>query len=65
MKKRTLSLKRETLSELTGAELQGVAGGAPPTLNVRECLDTVATGCRPPTFEYSCLNCISHPPCTI
>lgn len=41
--KRTLSLKREALSELTPAELRSVAGGAPPTFPVRECLlDTMS-----------------------
>ncbi len=36
--KRTLSLKREHLTELTAGELRSVAGGAPPTVPVRDCL---------------------------
>ena len=31
MKKKTLKLRKETLSELTPAELREVVGGAPPT----------------------------------
>lgn len=56
MTKRTLVLKREAITELTTDALRGVVGGVPETLVVRDCV---------PTFEYSCLNCISHPPCTI
>ena len=37
--KRTLSLKRETVTELLNDELTGVVGGAPPTTPVNECLD--------------------------
>lgn len=40
--KRTLSLKRESLSELTAAQLASVAGGdAPPTWYLKECLQDV------------------------
>jgi len=56
MLRRTLSLKREALAELTTDSLREVVGGVPETLNLRDCVRT---------FEYSCLNCISHPPCTI
>ena len=62
MARRTLALKRETLSDLSPADLQSVNGAAPPT--VRDCVKTL-NGCALPTFEYSCFNCISHPPCTI
>ncbi|HVF03357.1 MAG TPA: hypothetical protein VNA20_00815 [Frankiaceae bacterium] len=66
MDKRTLSLKREALTELTAADLAVVAGGAPPTLKVAQCVgDLTFDGCEHPTLQYSCLNCISHPPCTI
>ena len=54
--KRTLTLKSETLTELTGGDLAAVAGGAPPTRYcptaaltciptqaVREILDRIAT----------------------
>lgn len=51
MTKRTLSLKREALTELATDDLRTVVGGAPPTLNVRECL---------PSREYSCIDCITH-----
>ena len=54
MTKRTLRLERETLAELSVEDLAGVVGGAPPTLNIRECL---------PSQQYSCINCITHPPC--
>lgn len=37
--KRTLSLKRETLTELSHEQLTSVVGGAPPTTPVKECLD--------------------------
>lgn len=48
--KRTLTLKSEALAELSTDELTVVAGGAPPTLAVRDCvaelLDTLqATRC--------------------
>lgn len=36
--KRTLTLKSEALAELTTDELTVVAGGAPPTLAVADCL---------------------------
>lgn len=36
--KRTLTLKSETLSELTTDQLTAVVGGAPPTTPVKECL---------------------------
>lgn len=36
--KRTLSLKGETLSDLTAEELTGVAGGVLPTIPVDACL---------------------------
>ena len=64
MKKRTLSLKREALTELTAGDLAGVAAGAPPTLKLQDCVNSL-DGCELPSFQYSCLPCISHPPCTI
>lgn len=60
MARRTLSLKREALGELSAGDLRSVVGAAPPT---KDCTKTL-NGCAP-TFEYSCFNCISHPPCTI
>lgn len=51
MPKRSLSLRSETLSELTTDDLASVAGGAPPTLNVRDCL---------PSWEPSCIDCITR-----
>ncbi len=36
--RRTLRLRRETLTELTPGELRSVAGGAPPTTPIRDCL---------------------------
>jgi len=51
MAKRTLTLQRERLAELSTDDLRVVAGGAPPTLNVRECL---------PSQAYSCIDCITH-----
>ena len=61
MTKRTLSLRREALGELSPEDLRVVHGGAPPTL--KDC--TTLNGCEYPTFQYSCFNCISHPPCTL
>ncbi len=42
-----LSLNKERLTELSTDDLNQVAGGAPPTLNVKECLATGQTvfGC--------------------
>ena len=37
--KRTLTLKSETLAELTTDQLTRVVGGAPPTIPVQQCLD--------------------------
>ena len=37
--KRTLTLKRETLTELTDDQLTGVVGGVLPTLPLDQCLD--------------------------
>lgn len=51
MTKRTLTVKSERLAELATDDLRDVVGGAPPTLNVRECL---------PSREYSCIDCITH-----
>jgi hypothetical protein len=36
--KRTLTLRREPLVELATGELTAVVGGAPPTLQVGDCL---------------------------
>ena len=49
--KRTLRLDRETLTELTTEELQGVAGGVPKTLNIRECVGS---------WDPSCIDCITR-----
>lgn len=42
MKKRTLSLRRETLTELTTPELSSVAGGAPATTPLKYCLTNLS-----------------------
>ena len=50
--RRSLSLKREVLQELTAAELTGVAGGAPHQTEV-SCLDYIscwALQCLPRTL---------------
>ena len=53
MTKRTLSLRREALTELAAPELASVAGGAaPPTLNVRECLDGIS--------GHTCIDCLTR-----
>ncbi len=39
MKKRTLSLKRESLTELGVSDLTAVVGGVLPTTPVKECRD--------------------------
>ena len=46
MRHRSLSLKRETLTELTGAELAGVAGGSH--------LCPVTDACLHPSFDEPC-----------
>ena len=52
MTRRTLTLKRETLTELSAADLGSVVGGAPPTLNVRECV---------PSFDvHTCVDCLTR-----
>jgi hypothetical protein len=58
--KRTLSLKRESLAELTGDELAGVVGAQDytrvvPTLPVNICFDLVSRVCL--TRGDSCINC--------
>lgn len=45
--KRTLTLKSETLTELTADELTGVAGGVLPTIPVDACLDGLLHTKRP------------------
>ena len=52
MKKRTLVLERETLTELPTGDLAAVVGGAPPTLKVQECLPSVAV--------HTCVDCLTH-----
>ena len=60
MPRRTLRLDREALVELQSDLLAGVAGGA--SVPVVGC-DVVATEYCVPSHQYSCLNCITHPPC--
>lgn len=55
MTKRTLSLKRETLSELSAGDLSSVVAGAPPTLDVRECLPSFAV--------HTCIDCLTRVGC--
>lgn len=45
--KRSLTLKRESLTELTGDDLAAVVGGAPPTLNVGECIRKLVDTMQP------------------
>lgn len=56
MNDRRLSLKKERLAELTTEDLHRVHGGAPATLNVKECLaitqpGATVFGC---TTAYTC-----------
>lgn len=51
---RKLTLKRETLSELSRDELRGVAGAALPTLPAKACLAS-DQNCAP-TLEPSCID---------
>lgn len=46
---RKLTLKKETLTELTTAELSGILGGAAPT---------VGTICTQPTLTLTCTSAI-------
>ena len=63
MNRRALKLNRESLSPLHTDELAGLAGAAAASLPGTGCVVlTEGTACR--TFEYSCLNCVTHPPCT-
>ena len=58
--KRTLSLKREALTELTSTELTGIAGAAdaltpdcPRTTVIRECVAGI-------TDDHTCLDCLTR-----
>lgn len=54
--KRTLTLKREALTELSTTELSAVAGGAAvKTTPVNECLSI--------SFEMTCLDCFTRDVC--
>ena len=54
--KRTLTLKRETLADLTDEDLRVVAGGAAvKTTPVNECLTI--------SWEMTCLDCITRRDC--
>lgn len=57
--RRTLRLDREALTELDSDLLAGVAGGA--SLPVVGCEIQPTKLCV--SDEYSCINCITHPPC--
>lgn len=52
---RTLTLKSETLADLTDTELTAVAGGVAKTTPVNECLGI--------SFEFTCLDCITRRSC--
>lgn len=54
MTKRTLSLKRETLTELSNEDLTAVVGGVPDTLNVR---------CLPSFAVHTCVDCLTRSGC--
>ena len=43
--KRTLSLKRDALTELSPADLHAVVGAAPPSSPVASCLDNTKLVC--------------------
>ncbi len=45
--KRTLTLKRESLTELTADDLAGVIGGVLPTTPLDQCLDRLMYTKRP------------------
>ena len=56
MTKRTLSLKRESLTELGTDELLAVAGAAaPPTQPLNECLTRV-----PSYAQHTCVDCLTR-----
>ncbi|HEU0132273.1 MAG TPA: hypothetical protein VFQ85_14890 [Mycobacteriales bacterium] len=57
--KRTLSLRRETLAELATNDLAAVAGGALSGLTcpLTDCLDQ-----HRPSYEYTCLDCLTRSP---
>lgn len=54
--KRTLTLKREALTELTTSDLARIAGAADPSLScpVKNCLATVGETFSINCSEYSC-----------
>lgn len=54
MTKRTLSLKRETLTDLTNDDLTTVIGGARETLNIR---------CVPSYAQHTCIDCLTRSGC--
>ena len=63
MTKRTLHLRREALTELTSAELTGIAGAqdaltpqCPRTAVVRECVGEI-------TNDHTCLDCLTRTAC--
>jgi hypothetical protein len=57
--KRTLSLRRETLAELTPAELTGVVGGQAITASPNN--SCPVKNCVALTNHVSCLICYSYP----
>jgi hypothetical protein len=51
-----LTLKSETLAELAADDLAAVVGGAPPTLNVRECTPTSL-------WQHTVIDCLTRDGC--
>lgn len=58
--KRTLSLKRETLAELSPSDLRNVAGAALPTLPLNYCIGEQNTKVVCVTGDYSRCACITE-----
>lgn len=51
-----LTLKTETLAELTVADLAAVVGGAPPTLNIKECTPSSL-------WQHTAVDCLTRNGC--
>jgi hypothetical protein len=60
--KRTLRLRRETLAELSAADLTSVAGGQEVTFNMGTCPIVGCVVDRYPSDQYTCLDCLTHQP---
>lgn len=64
--KRTLSLRRDALAPLTHGELGAVAGGAPPTQPLTDCLATLPVKTANPdqclaiSDAHTCIDCLTR-----